>query len=134
MNPRCISFAWTTDAFLANVKDMTRRYWKDSYAKSIQHLQFMIAMDKMPYAHGKPIGQIIVHEKYQQRTSQLTELDYEREGLLWMEKNNLKIKGQHPREFFDEWKKKDDLVWVLEFSKTKDETGRWLNDWVRKVE
>jgi hypothetical protein len=129
-----ISFAWTTDAFLADVKDMTRRYWKDSYAKLLKPLQFLTAMDKAPYAHGKQIGVIIITNRFQQKTGQMTELDYEREGLLWMEKKDLKIKGQHPREFFEEWKQKDDVVWVLEFKKTRDENGKWYGTkWVRKV-
>lgn len=127
-----ISFAFTVDAFLADMKDETRRYWKDSYARSIQVLQFMVAMDKLWYAHGRRIGEIIVTNLFQQRTGLMTELDYEREGLLWMERNNLEIRGRHPRDFFEEWKQKDDLVWALEFSKIKDENENLLENWERK--
>lgn len=131
---RRISFAYTLEAFLADVKDETRRYWKDSYAKSFMATEILIAMDRHQYAHGKKIGEIIIKElPYQQRTGQMTELDYGREGLLWMEKNDLKIKGKHPRDFFEEWKQKNDLVWVVEFSKTRDENGKQLENWVRKV-
>ena len=47
----------------------------------------------------------------------MTEEDYKREGLLWMEQNNVSIHGKKPRPFFEEWKEKDDLVWVVEFEK-----------------
>ena len=113
-----ISFAWTTDSFLANAKDMTRRYWKDSHARKFKEGTIVDAYDKLPYRGGEKIGKIkIVKRPYQQRTGEMTEVDYKREGLLWMEQNNVTINGQKPRDFFEKWKKKNDLVWVVEFKK-----------------
>lgn len=113
-----ISFSWTKDSFLANAKDMTRRYWKDSHAEKFNKDDIVDAYDKIPLHGGKKIGTIrLINKPFQQRTSKMTEDDYEREGLLWMEQHDLKINGKKPKEFFDEWKRKDDLVWVVEFQK-----------------
>jgi len=113
-----VSFAWTIKPFLANAKDMTRRYWKTVHAERFAPDMIVNAFDKLPYAHGKKIGEIKITKKpYQQRTGLMTELDYKREGLLWMEQNNISIHGEKPRTFFEDWKKKDDLVWVLEFER-----------------
>lgn len=113
-----ISFAWTTKPFLANAKNVTRRYWKDIHAKKFKIGSIVDAYDKLPYRGGKKIGTIILaKDPYQQRTNELTEEDYKREGLLWMEQNNVSINGKKPRQFFEDWKKKDDLIWVVEFEK-----------------
>ena len=113
-----ISFAWTAKAFLVGEKTKSRRYWKDSHAKKFNVGDIVDAYDKIPLHGGKKIGTIrLINKPFQQRTSKMTEDDYEREGLLWMEQQGLKINGKKPREFFDEWKKKDDLVWVVEFQK-----------------
>lgn len=113
-----ISFSWTTAPFLANAKDMTRRYWKDSHAEKFKEEMIVNAFDKLPYRGGKKVGEIeVIKRPYQQRTGVMTEIDYKREGLLWMEQNNKTIHGIKPRKFFGDWKKKDDLVWVVEFKK-----------------
>lgn len=113
-----ISFAWTSEVFLANQKDMTRRYWKEVHAKKFDVGIVVTALDKLPYRGGKKIGEIeIVKRPYQQKTGLMTEVDYRREGLLWMEQNNKTIRGTKPRKFFDGWKEKNDLVWVVEFKK-----------------
>lgn len=113
-----ISFAWTTKAFLKNQKTMTRRYWKDSHAEKFMGCPIVDAYDKIPLHGGKKIGTIrLINKPFRQRTSEMTEDDYGREGLLWIEQQGQKINGKTPREFFEEWKKKDDLVWVVEFRK-----------------
>ena len=111
-----ISFAWTSDAFATRNKDMTRRYWKQHHALKFKQNMIVDAMDKLPYRGGKKIGEIkILKLPYQQRTGQMTETDYRREGLLWMEQNNKTIKGKKPRLFYEDWKEKNELVWVVEF-------------------
>lgn len=113
-----ISFAWTTDPFLADAKFVTRRYWKDIHAKKFDEGIKVDAYDKLPYRGGKKIGEIRIEKKpYQQRTMWMTEMDYYLEGLLWMEHNNKTINGQKPRDFFEKWKEKNDLVWVVEFER-----------------
>lgn len=124
-----ISFAWTRGPFLADIKTVTRRHWRNSYAHKFQEGMIVDAYDKLPYRGGVIIGQIrLTKQPYLQRTGLMTEEDYVREGLQWMEDNKKKVKGEHPRKFFDDWKKKDDLVWVVEFEKAYDK-GK-LEDWM----
>ena len=47
----------------------------------------------------------------------MNEFDYETEGLLWIEGNGHLIKGKTPRKFFEDWKQKNDLLWVVDFKK-----------------
>lgn len=113
-----ISFAWTTEPFLADVKIVTRRYWKFNHAYKFKKGMIVDAYDKLPYKGGKKIGKIKITKKpYQSYTGRMTEKDYTLEGLYWMEVNNKKIKGEKPRVFFEKWKRKNDLVWVVEFEK-----------------
>jgi len=111
-----ISFAWTADAFTTYNKDMSRRYWKKDHALKFKPNMIVDAMDRLPHRGGKRIGEIkIIKRPWQQPTGQMTEIDYRREGLLWMEQQGMLIKGQKPRVFFEEWKEKDEVVWVVEF-------------------
>jgi|GEM_PF-1606337 len=113
-----ISFSWTTEPFLKGAKTMTRRYWKSSHAEKFHKNMLISAYDKLPFRNGKVIGHLkITKDLYQQRTSELSEEDFEKEGLLWMSQHNLKIMGKTPEEFFEEWKQKNDLVWVIEFER-----------------
>ena len=48
----------------------------------------------------------------------MTEFDYKAEGLFWMEKQGIKIRGLAPREFFEAWKQDNEMVWVVTFIKT----------------
>lgn len=114
-----ISLAWTTDVFLANAKNVTRRYWKPSHAKKFKEGDIVQAYDKIPLHGGKNIGCIKITKKpYLQPTGNMTENDYAREGFLWMEQQGKKIKGEHPRTFFEKWRNQNDTVWVVEFEKT----------------
>ena len=113
-----ISFAWTTEPFLANAKNVTRRYWKESHAKKFKEGMIVDAFDKLPYRGGKKIGEIkIINVPYKQSTLFMDEVDFQCEGLQWMEMNSKTINGKKPRDFFNDWKEKADLVWVVEFEK-----------------
>lgn len=113
-----ISFAWTIEPFLANRKNVTRRYWKDSHAKKFKKGMIIDAFDKLPYRGGKKIGEIkLTKDPYQQRTSEMKTHDFIQEGLYWMFENNKTIHGKDVETFFSDWIKKDDLVWVIEFEK-----------------
>jgi hypothetical protein len=111
-----ISFAWTTDAFLAHRKTCTRRSWDDLYASRFRKGQIHDAWTKSPRFFGHKVGQIrLTMTPYQQRTSLMTEEDYELEGLKWMEEQGLTIRKIHPRKFFEDWKNYDETVWVVKF-------------------
>lgn len=117
---KLISFAYTTDVFNApdGNKTVTRRYWKESHAQKFKEGDIVQAFDKIPKYGGERVGCIrILRRPYRQKTSMMTEADYIREGFAWMEVKGKKIQGKHPREFFDEWRQKNDTVWVVEFEK-----------------
>lgn len=119
-----ISFAWTTQAFLANAKSRTRRYWNDDYAqrfiKAFQSQEIIGALDKLFRTGGKPIGELLLTaEPHKEPTGLMNKFDYEAEGLLWMERQKLSIKGQAPYRFFEDWKQRNDLPWVIDFKRIK---------------
>ena len=120
-----ISFAWTTDAFIAHRKTCTRRSWNDYYAARFRKGQIHDAWDRSPRFFGHKVGQFrLTQTPFQQNTSLMTEIDYEIEGLKWMEEQGLAIRKMHPRKFFEEWKAADETVWVVKFEPISiDETG-----------
>jgi len=77
------------------------------------------ALDRTFRARGKQIGTLkLTEEPFQQLTGKMTEFDYKAEGLFWMEKQGIKIRGLAPREFFEAWKQDNEMVWVVTFIKT----------------
>lgn len=55
-----VSFAWTTGALLAGLKDVTRRNWSDGHAERIRRSGVCWALDKDRRAGGQRIGKIQV--------------------------------------------------------------------------
>ena len=130
-----ISFGWTWPA-LGNGKVVTRRYWKASHAAKFKAGVIVDAWDKVPYANGKKIGEIrIIQDAFQQNTTMMDYADYVDEGFEFLANNLSKIpvcasspihkillenKSSVPMEtFFWNWKKKNDLVWVVKFEVLK---------------
>ena len=113
-----VSFAWTTDAFMADRKSRTRREWNECHARQVIPGKTLIqAYDKIPIAGGKQIGlAITVVIKYED-VSLMPEEDYEKEGFAYMEEKGLKIWGKEPRQAFDEWREAGGMYWVLDFEK-----------------
>jgi hypothetical protein len=127
-----ISFAWTSRAVLARFPDgrpaktKTRRDWNIDYAAQFPANSIHKAYDKNPRVHGRHIADVrILKDPYQQRTGFMTEHDYEDEGLLWMEENGVMVPArnenrhkypeQSPREFFEDWRSRNQLLYVVEF-------------------
>lgn len=109
-----ISFAWTTDALLAGAKTCTRRSWSSVHARVFHGWQVVEAWDKLPYAGGHHVADIVLIEA-PYLSAEYPEGDYEREGLAWMEKQGRLIKGQSPRVFWEEWRAKAPSLWVVRF-------------------
>lgn len=78
-----ISFAWTTDDFLAGRKTATRRFWDDEYAKRFPVGSTHSAWNKSPRFKGVKIGTVKVREIFKQPLSRMTESDLKEEGTLW---------------------------------------------------
>lgn len=113
-----ISFAWTTDAFLANRKTETRRDWNENYAKRFKKGDMVKAYDRQPRFGGKQIGSLqITKEPYYQHISKMPESAFEFEGFAYMQERGIKIWGKNARQAFDEWRDEDEFYWVIEFEK-----------------
>ncbi len=113
---KIISYAWTVPALIARRKVKTRRLWKEKYAKSFHAGDMVQAYDKNPRNGGKRVGIVrLTKDPYQQSTEAMTMQDYEDEGLMYFEEQKLRIQDMTPMDFFLQWKKQAELVWVVEF-------------------
>jgi len=102
---KIISFAWTTNAFLAGNKTETRRDWDDKYARSFHKGDIVQAYDKNPRAGGKLIGFIrLTEDPFKQWLHDMTDADEIAEGHLW-----------GSAEKYREAMGKDRQVWVIKF-------------------
>jgi len=110
-----ISFAWTTDAFKAGRKNVTRRTWTPAYAKKIKPRQICKAYDKQPRFGGKQIGIIKILSKTWEDILTMLDEDYENEGFKYMEEQGKKIWNKHPRQAFEEWREAGGWYWVVRF-------------------
>ena len=111
-----ISFAWTTAALLAGAKSCTRRNWDDDYAWKFKAGMDVQGYDRGPRVGGRQVAIVrLIAAPYLERTGVMPERDYASEGLLWMEKKGIKIRGMEPREFWEKWKAADELVYVVRF-------------------
>lgn len=111
-----ITFAWTTAAVQAGRKCRTRRYWLPEYAARFKLGRPHKAYDRSPRNHGHCFATIeLTREPYLQSTADMTEEDYEAEGLAWMEEQGLTIRGKTPRHFFEDWKARGEMVYVVCF-------------------
>jgi hypothetical protein len=88
-NEMILSFAWTTDPFLAGLKTVTRRDWGDrtfaQWCKAWDERRLVhSAWDKNPRCKGKEVGTFILTAKpYRERLGDFPEHDLAAEGGLW---------------------------------------------------
>lgn len=84
-----VSFAWTTDAYLANLKDVTRRMWNDDYARRFRPGVEFQSWNKSPRFGGTYIDQAVVVVCKREPLIRLLEdrayglKEIRREGGLW---------------------------------------------------
>lgn len=118
-----ISFAWTTPAFLADRKSVTRRTWFPEYAKRFKPTKkgkICQAYDKNPRFGGRRIGELEVRSLAWEDIKTMPDEDYENEGFKFMEEQGLKIWNKHPWQAFEDWRKEGGWYWVLRFNKIKE--------------
>src|SRR4030042_739988 len=73
--------AWTSEAFLAGTKTVTRLFWKDRYAAQFKAGEICQVYDKNPRAGGKRIGLLrITRTPYRECIDEITEEHFRREG------------------------------------------------------
>ena len=101
-----ISFAWTTEAFLAGRKTCTRRDWTPRYFKMWvkawdEGRLIHKAWDKSPRFGGKCLGPIkMTRRPYMERLGDMTEADLEAEGGLWDSvEDYIELQGGNPDKF-----------------------------------
>lgn len=113
-----ISFAWTTDAFIAGRKTKTRRQWTSNYVKRFKIGDICKAYDRQPRFGGKQIGLIqLLKDPYWQHISDMPDSDFEAEGFAYMEEQGIEIWGKDARQAFEDWRCGDGYYWVTEFKK-----------------
>ena len=114
---KSISFAWTTVAVRARAKKCTRRNWTPEYARRFFEGQKVLGITRNYRFGGTPFAIVqLTADPCSERTGKMTEQDYEDEGLLWMERQGLLIRGIEPRLFFDNWKEENEQVFVVRFN------------------
>lgn len=88
---RHISMAWTTAAFKARRKSVTRREWDDNYAKSFKAGEILTVYDRQARFGGKKIGTMRLTQKpYKESEASMPDEDYEAEGFAYLD--------EHPEE------------------------------------
>lgn len=112
-----ISYAWTIAAMKAREKFCTRRHWTPEYAARFHAGDKVLMLTRNYRIGGSPFGiHQLTLDPFQQPTGEMTEQDYQDEGLLWMELNGLSIIGTPPRQFFEEWRANNETVFVVRFN------------------
>lgn len=117
---KAISFAWTTAAFQARRKTVTRREWKDDYARSFKKNEIVAALNKVYRAGGRRIGLIrLTCDPYKESESLMPDSDYEAEGYAFLDEHpEFKPVQWHDvnlREKFEQDRCLGLEVWVVRF-------------------
>lgn len=79
-----ISFAWTTPPLVAGRKTMTWRDWDDNYARHFKTGQLVDAYNRSPRNHGEKVATIRILSVEKTTTANLTDDDWEAEGLKYL--------------------------------------------------
>lgn len=114
---RAISFAWTTTALLAGRKTVTRRDWKESYARQFKKGQVCAAWDKQPRFRGaRHVANIVLTERpYLQSTADVPESDWEAEGFAYLQPLGVGVDGMRPDVLWRAWHLLPRDMWVVRF-------------------
>ena len=122
---RIISFGWTTAALLAGVKTVTRRDWKDSWARRFKKGDICQAYDKDPRYGGKRIGYIqLTEDPDKQAMIDMSCLDYLDEGFSYLDEHPELVPASCPidvsEEGFIDWRNSGGEKWVIRFKLLKE--------------
>lgn len=113
---KSISFAWTTPALLAGRKTVTRRDWKESWARSFREGELVGAYDRQPRFQGKQVAVIRLTEApYLESTAQAPDSDYEAEGFGYLQERGIMVDGLLPEKLWRVWRVSPRSMWVVRF-------------------
>ena len=113
--------AWTTAAYRARRKTVTRRSWTAEYASSFRRGERLQVYDKSPRFHGRRIGEIrLVEFPYLEDIAQAPDEDYEAEGFAFLEEHPHLIGKSSPWPVISwdtwlTWKRTGGELWVVRF-------------------
>ncbi len=117
---RIISFAYTTPAFQARAKNVTRRMWQAQYAKRWKVGEEAIGYSRQPLYGGEPIGTIRVEFLAREPIATMPDSDYEAEGFRWLHEHGIPApKSSGFEDFswasFERWRQSGVTPWVVRF-------------------
>ena len=113
---RHISFAWTTGALVTGAKNVTRRHWKDSWARRWKEGDYALAYDKNPAWGGTQLAIIrLTCAPYKESTADIPVEDWAGEGFAYMAEHGELVDGSTPRDFWNRWRAEPEDVWVIRF-------------------
>ena len=113
---KSISFYHELSAFLSGAKTVTRREWKDSYAKTFKKGEIVAAYDKQRRFGGKKIGLIkLTQAPYKENISDMPKEDWVEEGFAMMTAEKKLINGRTPWNFYKRWIGEGKDFWVVRF-------------------
>ena len=114
--PRIISFAYTVPALLAGQKSVTRRHWKDSYARLFKSGDVVLAYDRSPRVGGKQVATLrLTADPYLERGLDIPVTDWVEEGLAYLAAKGLLAGRLTPLQLWEQLEDGDDPWWVLRF-------------------
>jgi len=122
---RIISFGWTSPALLAGAKTVTRRDWKDSWARRFKKGDICQAYDKDPRYGGKRIAYIELTEyPVKEPMANMLESDYYKEGFSYLHEHPELIPASMPFDVspagFNQWRLDGTEMWVIRFRLRKE--------------
>ncbi|HDZ36915.1 MAG TPA: hypothetical protein ENH62_01265 [Marinobacter sp.] len=113
---KSISFYHELSAFLAGHKSVTRRAWKDSYAKTFKKGEVVAVYNKQRRVGGKRIGTIkLTKDPYKENTRNIPEEDWFKEGMYVLQGEGKLIDNLTPSQFWMRWKEEPEDLWVIRF-------------------
>ena len=112
---KIISMAWTSAAFKAGRKWVTRRDWTREYAARFKVDDVCQVFDRSPRFGGRRIGFLKILSLTYEPMKLMPSFDFELEGFAFMEERGLKIWGREPRQAFEDWRREDKFYWVVRF-------------------
>lgn len=119
---KIISFAWTTPALLAGAKTVTRRHWKPGYAARFKAGDFILAYDKSPRAHGRPVAIIrLIQAPHYESLAKMPDADFQAEGFGylamhgWRKVGSMRDSLVDMKEHFEQSHREGYSMWVVRF-------------------
>ena len=115
-----VSFGWTAPAVEAEIKIVTRRDWKDSYASRFKKGDMLWALDK-DYRYGGNRIKIIrlTCDPVKELMSDMPLLDYINEGFAYLHEHPELVPASMPidvsEQGFIDWRNSGGSKWVIRF-------------------